>query len=373
MTSTLSKAIIIVLIVAIEISDVRAKSASVIAQDAFKSVVMIVMRGNNGRSISLGSGFLVEPGIIATNIHVIENSESGYVKPIFDNEKYEINGILATDEKNDLALLKISKSNFDIVELNNKNDISIGDEIYAVGNPSGLEGTFSKGNISSIRDINGSRILQVTAPISSGSSGGPILNIDGKVIGVTVATIKGGQNLNFAIPVSYLKKLLKKPRDLKPFPSGKTISASTFQYAELKGGDSYETVKEYIFKSKDTILHFDHNSITARFSRNDDITTTYRFHEGRFCQAITHHKKRKLQTILFDISNNVVNYGTPIEMKSAKETDSLFGAGFSAVWRTDVEHVFLKINEFREFVVSSNGETEVLKIHTDLTICAPRM
>jgi S1-C subfamily serine protease len=86
----------------------------------------------------------------------------------------------------------------------------VGDQVYVVGNPEGLEGTFSQGIVSGIRTFDSDSILQITAPISPGSSGGPVLDSVGNVIGIAVATFKSGQNLNFAVPVSYLKSLLSK-------------------------------------------------------------------------------------------------------------------------------------------------------------------
>jgi S1-C subfamily serine protease len=85
---------------------------------------------------------------------------------------------------------------------------AVGDKVYAVGNPLGLEGTFSEGIISGMRFIGGHATMQITAPISPGSSGGPILDGSGSVIGVAVATFKNGQNLNLAIPVGYVSRLL---------------------------------------------------------------------------------------------------------------------------------------------------------------------
>ena len=81
--------------------------------------------------------------------------------------------------------------------------------VYVAGNPKGLEGTFSDGIISRISKQKKKR-LQMTAPISSGSSGGPVLNSKGEVIGVAFMTIEGGQNLNFTIPSKYVKTLLNK-------------------------------------------------------------------------------------------------------------------------------------------------------------------
>jgi hypothetical protein len=100
--------------------------------------------------------------------------------------------------------------------------VQVGDPVYAVGNPQGLEGTFSQGIISSIRDAGLDKLLQITAPISLGSSGGPVLNSKGEVIGVSVATFKAGQNLNFAIPSNYLKALLPNSGLAKPLTSAKS-------------------------------------------------------------------------------------------------------------------------------------------------------
>ena len=98
-----------------------------------------------------------------------------------------------------------------------------------------MEGTFSQGIISSIRKVGTDKILQLTAPISPGSSGGPVLNDKGQVIGVSVATFRGGQNLNFAIPSSYLKKLMEQIGPVKPFPKEKPTGSKSSIFADLGG------------------------------------------------------------------------------------------------------------------------------------------
>jgi S1-C subfamily serine protease len=98
-----------------------------------------------------------------------------------------------------------------------------------------LEGTFSQGIVSSIREFGTEKILQITAPISPGSSGGPVLNGKGEVIGVSVATFKGGQNLNFAIPSNYLKALLGKAGSVKPLSQAKTAKAQKSVFADIGG------------------------------------------------------------------------------------------------------------------------------------------
>jgi hypothetical protein len=93
----------------------------------------------------------------------------------------------------------------------------VGDTVYAVGSPSGLEGTFSAGIVSGVRQMRETKLIQITAPISPGSSGGPVLDTNGDVAGVAVATYRGGQNLNFAVPVRAIRTLLKAPRTLSKF------------------------------------------------------------------------------------------------------------------------------------------------------------
>jgi len=189
-----------------------------IAKKAFNSTVMLLMQGSDGSSISLGSGFFVTSNQIATNLHVVKDAISGYAKIVGYEEKFIVEGITAIDSDNDLVILKISGTNAKPLVLENSDSVQVGDTIYAVGNPEGLEGTFSQGIISGIRGAENEKIFQITAPISQGSSGGPVLDTNGKVIGVSMASIQTGQNLNFAIPSNYLKLLFDRIGPLKPFP-----------------------------------------------------------------------------------------------------------------------------------------------------------
>ena len=106
--------------------------------------------------------------------------------------------------------------------LGNSDLAQVGETVYAVGNPRGLEGTFSDGIVSNIRPVSSDKLIQMTAPLSPGSSGGPVLTRKGEVIGVSVLTIRDGQNLNFAIPSNYLKTLIAKVRYAKPLSQAKS-------------------------------------------------------------------------------------------------------------------------------------------------------
>lgn len=211
----------------------HSQTAQEIAKSAFGSTVLLVMEDVNGQPLSLGSGFFVRDGEVASNLHVVEGAARGYAKIIGQKAKYDIEGISAVDTERDLVVLKISGARAPALTLGNSESVQVGETIYAVGNPQGLEGTFSQGIVSSIREVGTEKILQITAPISPGSSGGPVLSGNGEVVGVSVATFRGGQNLNFAIPSSYLKTLLGKSGPVKPLAQAKPAKAQRSILANL--------------------------------------------------------------------------------------------------------------------------------------------
>lgn len=184
-----------------------------IAKLAMPSVFTVIVTDSSGKAVSLGSGFLVRGDAVATNLHVIRVPDAaaisieggGLQKAVLVSDVPLIN------DKTDLAILRVSAPIGNPLPLGVSGEV--GDDVYVIGSPRGLEGTFSTGVISAYREAGGSTQLQISAPISNGSSGGPVLNNLGRVIGVSVATIKSGQNLNFAVPVDYLRAMIEK---LKP-------------------------------------------------------------------------------------------------------------------------------------------------------------
>ena len=219
----------VIVLVFCTISRVPAQTAPQIAEKALAATVYLEMQDSNGVPLGFGSGFFVRDNLIATNYHVIEGAARGRAKLVGQFSTYTIEGVTATDKTNDLALLKVTVSGIKPLPLGNSSDVKIGETVYVAGNPKGLEGTFSDGIISSRRDQYTKERLQMTAPISPGSSGGPVLNSKGEVIGVSFMTLVGGQNLNFAIPSRYLTELLTESKPAKPLAEGnRSISAETY-------------------------------------------------------------------------------------------------------------------------------------------------
>ena len=193
------------------------RSVADIVEGAIPSVVQIVVYDITGAERGEGSGFFIGPGKILTNAHVIESGYSAEV--LSESEYYDRVTILKSDSDIDLAVIKVDERSEVYLPLEQEQEIRPGERILAIGNPLGLEKTVSDGLISAIRGAPGGlQIIQISAPISPGSSGGPLLNQQGRVIGVTAATLSEGQNLNFAIGVRTIINFLDEsdnPRQLQ--------------------------------------------------------------------------------------------------------------------------------------------------------------
>ena len=182
-----------------------------ISRQADGSIVSIVMSDKDGHPLAQGSGFLISrDGHVVTNYHVIKTGSSAIVK-LPDGAFFVVDGVLASDKHRDVAIIKAHGNNFRPLTLGDSTRLQVGEEVVAIGNPLSLESTVSNGIVSAIRTVEdeGGKFVQVTAPISPGSSGGPLFNMAGEVVGITTSHIKGGENLNFAIPINAVKPMLR--------------------------------------------------------------------------------------------------------------------------------------------------------------------
>jgi S1-C subfamily serine protease len=246
-----------------------ALSPEEIARQSFPSSVGIYLFDEDKNPIKSGSGFFVSPGVIATNYHVIEGASFGIAKIVGKEKKHQISNVKAVNQRIDLALIEVSDLSIPPLFLDNGRKLSVGQKVYAIGNPQGLEGTFSEGIVSSVREVGDDYYIQMTTPISSGSSGGPVLDDRGLVVGLSVATYQNGQNLNFAVPVKYVLELIGSPvvkSTADPFElsASKYVGPSLFNLPsreksthkgnkQLHGSDDGGT-KSSLNKSGDTII-----------------------------------------------------------------------------------------------------------------------
>jgi S1-C subfamily serine protease len=164
---------------------------------------------NGTRKIGTGSAFFINNrGLLLTNYHVVD--EGNRVEIVTsDGRTHEVR-IVEYDEKRDLALLKASITGNDFVWLSNSYYVETGDTVYTYGSPLGITNTITEGIISkNLSIINGQEFLQLSAPISPGSSGGMLVNEYGEIIGVTTAYLRNGQNMNLAIPINRAINLIQ--------------------------------------------------------------------------------------------------------------------------------------------------------------------
>ena len=164
-----------------------------------------------------GSGFVLDKqGLILTNNHVIDNAQRIEVT-LSDKHKYKAS-LIAVDKNHDLALIKIQAPNLQPATLSDSSGLTVGQKVYAIGNPFGLNGTMTRGIISSIRSIRGPQnnpiedAIQTDAAVNPGNSGGPLLNSRGEVIGITTLIASNGADqssgIGFAIPINTAKAVL---------------------------------------------------------------------------------------------------------------------------------------------------------------------
>jgi tetratricopeptide (TPR) repeat protein len=186
------------------------------------AVVIVLTYDINGELRNQGSGVVISgEGYILTNYHVMENGSSVLV--VHGDISISDVEIIGGDIEADILALRIPKGNFSFVELPESEEIKIGQRVYAIGSPMGYENTISEGIISGYRKFDkGINLIQITASISPGSSGGAVVNSRGELIGISTYTITEGQNLNFAIPIKDVMDI-----NIEPYVASDVIPQET--------------------------------------------------------------------------------------------------------------------------------------------------
>lgn len=184
-------------------------SGSQIFQKYNDAVFMVYT--SDGYNAFQGSGFFISSsGIAVSNYHVFKNTSIGLeIIKLSSGEKLNVEKVIAKSEENDFIIFKVKSKNnqrFKFIPISSRN-LSVGEKIYTIGSPRGLENTFSSGEVSQKRENN---IIQISAPIDHGSSGGALINVYGEAVGITSGgRDDSGANLNFAIDIKVICRLLK--------------------------------------------------------------------------------------------------------------------------------------------------------------------
>ncbi len=175
------------------------------------SIVVVTQFGRNGREEGVGAGFVIDAGgQIATSLHVIGEGRSIRIR-LADGRTVPVTEVMAFDRKLDLAILRVDGGQLKPLRLGDSDRLAQGASVVALGNPLGLEHSVVQGVLSARRDFDGVEMLQIAIPIEPGNSGGPLLDLRGKVQGIVTLKSALSRNLGFAMPVNALKKLLDHP------------------------------------------------------------------------------------------------------------------------------------------------------------------
>lgn len=247
-------------------STIQIKSKELTAEEIYencsKATVEILAEVASNR-YNLGSGFFIDDGTIITNYHVVSGTSSIKITDS-ENKSYYVEQVLGYDEKIDLVILKVNSKNEYLEK--NKEAIKPGETVYTLGSPLGLTGSFADGLVSSpSRKIESVDYIQVTAPMSPGNSGGPLINKYGEVIGINTWQYTEGQNLNFSININEIQNVkTDKPLSMSDFQketAGKSSStpADTTTVADIivPSGSYYGFLRlAGIEKTEDTLLYF---------------------------------------------------------------------------------------------------------------------
>ena len=215
------KIIIVVLFIFFNISRANCQeSFSGIIEKIMPSVVTVNTYGKHNNKLKVGSGFFINSnGDVITNCHVIEKAAKIEIISL-DGAKYNVKKIVAENKSADIVQIatNIPPNKVHFLKISERLP-KIGDRILVFGSPLGFEQTVADGLISAIREIpTFGKIIQISAPVSPGSSGGPVVNLNGEVVGVAAFQIVGGQNLNFAIPAPILLSLKRIEKQITTKP-----------------------------------------------------------------------------------------------------------------------------------------------------------
>jgi len=262
-------------------TDVRASDIPEVVRKAKPAVVQIVSTDAHG-NMSSGTGFFITPeGLLLTNYHVIKDARTvGARTP--SGAYYPFTGEWTRLPNVDIAMLKFNANDVSCLQLDSNVQVEEGQRVLVIGNPEGLQGTVSDGLVAAIRQ-NG-QYIQITAPISHGSSGSPVLNESGQVIGVATSMVVDGQNLNFAISSAAIDVAMKQWSSTSANAQAKPQSRSNstqlsghtqavieqFVNAYIKAGESSDVTQRNQYFAPVVSRFYEHTNYSRSQVRNSD-------------------------------------------------------------------------------------------------------
>lgn len=266
------------------------KPSQIFAADSL-SIVVVVAYGENGKTIAQGSGVVIAKDTVVSNCHVIEQANAASV--LYQN-KHLAATLRYMDVERDLCSFTVKGLSAPPVRMGSISQVEVGDAAYAIGAPEGLELTLSGGLISSLRKIPAGTVLQMTTPISPGSSGGGLFDAQGRLIGITSYYMAKGEQLNFALPVEWVRELPQHGKLASTTVSRAGHAANATQKSSLEEG-----IRAWMAGDYATAL-----AILKPFAMQGDATAQFSlgamYENGQgvsqdYAQAVTWYRKAAAQ------------------------------------------------------------------------------
>lgn len=302
-------------------------SATEIYSICSKSTVQI------NTDVSIGSGFFLDDSVIVTNYHVIEGASKVEVVT-YDDKTYKVKTILGYDKIRDIALLSISGKYTPLSV--NTHGLTIGETVYTIGNPLGFTGTFSDGMITyNQRYLDKTYYIQTNAAISSGNSGGPLLNAYGEVIGINTLSYVYGQNLNLAVDIAQVYAIdLYHPMTLAEFlvknPLPLYVDENTEQSASK---DTAQTVN-----LNDILVGTTNGMSTFKDYYKLEITEADTYLLEMYTDAYTPEELAKLWIGILDSNGDLVDHIISVDTTFISEAELEPGTYYIVVYPNSVNY-----------------------------------
>lgn len=322
----MKKKIIMLVLIAVSITSRAQLNFTDLVGKTEKAVVSITTRDEYGNPETTGTGFFIaQNGTLLSNLHIFENAYSASITA-FNNNIFEIDSVLLSSKEYDIIKFSIHNPQnikFNYLEFKTQNPQK-GEDIFTIGNPLGLESTVSKGIISSVREIeNLGNLYQITAAISAGSSGSPVMNMKGEVIGIATFQFTDGQNLNFAIDVDFINRINQNEfgtselntRNL--LPSNQDLAWQSIDSMWITN-DNLQYLNEYIRKYPNDYRGF----LKRAFTFSGSYITVQTFIEDKYKILI-------IDPITDEYKRNLDENGQPV-------TDSMYNIGISKVYQRSI-------------------------------------
>lgn len=217
-----------------------------ILQKTFPSVAFLMMKDKDGLPAAIGNGFFIREDILATNLTLLKGAREGVARFAGKGPKYPVVGTVGIEANVSLALLSVKKDTGPYLKLGDSRRVQIGDEVLVVGNPLGLEGNFYRSIVSGVRIMGSNPFFQLTTSISPVSTGAPVMNMAGEVIGVALSISQNGQRMSLALPASYLHSLLTRMTLPEPLSKAEEMNGPSMEAFEDRALEGvYSTLFEW--------------------------------------------------------------------------------------------------------------------------------